>query len=88
MTYDPESNIPAYPGSPAGDRQPIVVLSGQPKPVVYGPFLTASDAVDFAEFLTAEVDPAEVQWMADPARELMSWRAAHLANYGAPEARP
>lgn len=50
----------------------VVVLTGQE--VTWGPFGKRGDADQFAEFVTAEIDPAEVRTLCSPARELLAWR--------------
>ena len=40
---------------------------------VYGPFDSDTDAKEFAEFLTAEVDPATVHRLIPPEDELLGW---------------
>ena len=40
---------------------------------VFGPF-GRTEAGRFAEFLTAEVDPAEVRMLCSPVAELLNWR--------------
>lgn len=42
----------------------------------YGPFTSGDEATGFAEFLSAEVDPAEVLPLLSPVGELLSWRKA------------
>ena len=50
-----------------------VLLEGQTTPRLYGPFATASEAEEFAAFLTAEVDPAKVVPLRNPVGELLAW---------------
>jgi hypothetical protein len=40
----------------------------------WGPFAERSDAEAFAEFVTKEIDPAEVRTLSSPVNELLSWR--------------
>lgn len=43
---------------------------------VFGPFDELLTASLFADFLTAEVDPATVRTLQSPTRELLAWRDA------------
>lgn len=52
----------------------IVRLVEQRMP--YGPFTDEEEARAFARYLTAEVDPAEVERLCSPVGELLSWRKA------------
>lgn len=60
----------------------IVRLTDQPQHRPYGPFEDRAVADRFADFLTAEVDPAHVEplhgppaeRLADPVTELLNWR--------------
>lgn len=40
----------------------------------WGPFADEAAAKRFAEFVTAEVDPAEALRVMDPASEVLNWR--------------
>jgi len=51
----------------------VVILNTGSDPVVYGPFHDGQTAYDFAAYLTAEVDPATVVLLRDPARELLAY---------------
>lgn len=42
--------------------------------IPYGPFTDEAQAHRFAGFLTAEVDPAEVEKLQSPTTELLNWR--------------
>jgi hypothetical protein len=44
--------------------------------VMWGPFATREEAGEFAEFVTAEIDPAEVRTLSSPVGELLAWRKA------------
>lgn len=46
-------------------------------PFVYGPFEDMELAQQFADFLTAEVDPATVINVIHPADELVGWWRTH-----------
>ena len=48
--------------------------------VTWGPFATREEADEFAEFVTAEIDPAEVHALMWPAGELLAWRKVMLAH--------
>jgi hypothetical protein len=52
----------------------IVRLTEQRMP--YGPFTNAEEAQRFADFLTAEIDPAVIEQLCSPATELLNWRDA------------
>jgi hypothetical protein len=56
----------------------IVRLIDQRMP--YGPFDDRASADRFREFLTAEVDPAEIEQLHDPVTELLNWRDATQEN--------
>lgn len=56
-------------------RQFAVALK-EKQGVIWGPFATRKDADEFAEFVTAEIDPAEVRTLSTPAGELLAWRKA------------
>lgn len=61
----------------------IVRLTDHPGP--YGPFTNEQQARRFADFLTAEVDPAIVEPLFSPLNEVLNWRDAmqdgeHLPN--------
>ena len=49
----------------------IARLTGQRIP--YGPIIGQHAAARFAAFLTAEVDPADVERLRDPVAELLGW---------------
>lgn len=51
---------------------PAATPSASPE-YVYGPFDNRDLAEQFAEFLTAEVDPASVHELRDPAKELLNF---------------
>lgn len=60
-----------------------VLLHGGLQPVVYGP--TDEDtARDFAEFLTAEVDPATAYPLRSPTSELLAFWKQHDENVERP----
>lgn len=44
--------------------------------VTWGPFGTREEADEFAEFVTREIDPAEVRTLSSPVGELLGWRKA------------
>ena len=44
--------------------------------VTWGPFATREEADEFAEFVTHEIDPAEVLTLMSPTGELLTWRKA------------
>jgi hypothetical protein len=46
--------------------------------ILFGPFANSEDAEEFADFVTAEIDPAEVRTLNSPAAELLAWRKAML----------
>lgn len=48
----------------------------------YGPFGDKATADGFAAYLTAEVDPAEVLHVSDPAADLLSFYRQFQANPG------
>lgn len=50
----------------------VVVMPGSL--ISFGPFDSASEAKHFADFVTAEIDPAEVRQLNSPAAELLRWR--------------
>jgi len=56
--------------------QYVVVLREQG--TAYGPFSHHSTAVQFAAYLTAEVDPADVCGLCSPVEDLLTWRE-HIA---------
>lgn len=56
----------------------IVVLRSS-STYCYGPFIDPDAAHKFAEFLTAEVDPATVHQVRSPVNELLTWRE-HIAT--------
>lgn len=58
------------------EKQFVVVLTGHHSKVAWGPFATRESAQEFAEFVTAEIDPAEVRTLSSPAGELLAWRRA------------
>lgn len=49
-----------------------VVLKDQG--TVWGPFASREEADEFAEFVTREIDPAEVHTLCSAAAELLAWR--------------
>ncbi|MFB4273075.1 hypothetical protein [Nonomuraea sp. GTA35] len=49
--------------------------------IPYGPFDDEDLAGEFAAYLTAEVDPAEVEPLRSPVGELLSWRK-HVKEEG------
>jgi len=49
---------------------------------IYGPFTNRPDAQDFADFLSAEVDPAEVLNLASPEGQLIAWWQAKTGRNG------
>jgi hypothetical protein len=50
----------------------VVVLKDQRFP--RGPFAPYEGAAEFAEFVTTEIDPAEVRSLSSPVGELLAWR--------------
>lgn len=52
----------------------VVLLKEQQ--TVYGTFVVFGEAKRFADWLTAEVDPAEVVTLVPPHREMLAWYAA------------
>jgi hypothetical protein len=56
------------------EKQFVVALTGQK--VTWGPFADRGEAGEFAEFVTHEIDPAEVRTLSSPAAELLAWRKA------------
>jgi hypothetical protein len=63
--------------TPAGpEKQFIVTLTDRRCTGTWGPFAARSDAEEFAEFVTCEIDPAEVRTLSSPAGELLAWRRA------------
>jgi hypothetical protein len=54
------------------ESQFVVVAKGHL--VTWGPFGSREDAGKFAEFVTAEIDPAEVRTLSSPVGELLAWR--------------
>ena len=56
------------------EKQFVVALTGQK--VTWGPFPSRDAAEEFAEFVTAEIDPAEVRTLSSPTGELLAWRKA------------
>lgn len=55
-------------------KQFVVALKDQD--TIWGPFASREEADEFAEFVTREIDPAEVRTLQSPAGELLSWRRA------------
>lgn len=55
------------------EKQFVVVLRNGQK-AAWGPFEKRGDAEQFAEFVTAEIDPAEVRTLSSPVGELLAWR--------------
>lgn len=53
----------------------VVLLDSSHGPHVYGPFRDVVEAEKFAEFLTAEVDPASVLRLIPAVDELLGWWA-------------
>lgn len=49
----------------------------------YGPFADPKTADAFADYLTAEVDPAEVRPLGDPTLDLLNWRTNFLESLDA-----
>jgi hypothetical protein len=43
----------------------------------WGPFTDSREATRFAEFVTAEIDPAEVRPLMSPIAEVLNWRDHH-----------
>ena len=58
------------------EKQFVVVLKGHHQKVTWGPFGSRPAAEEFAGFVTAEIDPAEVRALSSPAGELLAWRRA------------
>jgi hypothetical protein len=58
------------------EKQFVVVLTGHHSKVTWGPFDGREPAEEFAGFVTAEIDPAEVRTLSSPAGELLAWRRA------------
>ena len=54
-------------------RKWCVIVTGQ-RVAPFGPFDDEGLAKQFADYLTAEVDPAEVRPLQDPVRDLLAWR--------------
>jgi hypothetical protein len=54
------------------EKQFVVVLKGHL--VTWGPFDSRTAAEEFAEFVTREIDPAEVRTLSSPVGELLAWR--------------
>lgn len=50
----------------------VVVLRDQG--TVYGPFTDETEAAEFADYLTEEVDPAQVRPLCSPTGDLLAWR--------------
>jgi hypothetical protein len=55
-------------------RKWCVVLKGRPEAAPWGDFDDKGTAEEFALYLTAEVDPAEVKPLQNPVRDLLGWR--------------
>lgn len=55
------------------ERQFFVLLDNGQK-AAWGPFGSREDAEQFAEFVTTEIDPAEVRTLSSPVGELLAWR--------------
>jgi hypothetical protein len=56
------------------EKQFVVVLKG---PIgTWGPFTGRAAAEEFAEFVTQEIDPAEIRPLSSPVGELLAWRKA------------
>lgn len=56
------------------EKQFIVALKDMP--VAWGPFASREGAQEYADFVTAEIDPAEVRTLSSPVGELLTWRKA------------
>jgi hypothetical protein len=52
----------------------FIVLLCNGQKAAWGPFGKRGDADQFAEFVTAEIDPAEVRTLSSPVGELLAWR--------------
>lgn len=53
----------------------VILKSGKGRTYAYGPFHDRDEAIHFAEFLSKEVDPAEVVPLFSPVDELLGyWR--------------
>lgn len=63
----------------------IVRLTDHPGP--YGPFSDPEQARRFADFLTAEVDPAIVEPLLSPLNEVLNWRDATQERAARPSVR-
>ncbi|NJP27074.1 hypothetical protein FLW53_23315 [Microbispora sp. SCL1-1] len=50
--------------------------------LIYGPFGEEQEARGFAEYLTAEVDPAFAEPVRSPVAELLAWRDAQKGGKG------
>ena len=55
------------------ERQFFVLLCNGQK-AAWGPFAGRVEADRFAEFVTREIDPAEVRTLSSPVGELLAWR--------------
>lgn len=55
------------------ERQFFVLLCNGQK-AAWGPFPGRVEADRFAEFVTREIDPAEVRTLSSPVGELLAWR--------------
>lgn len=55
------------------DQWVVVLDSGMPRPYVYGPIDNEFTARKFAQFLTAEVDPAFACQLRSAMGELLTW---------------
>jgi hypothetical protein len=55
------------------EKRFVVVLKGHHHKVAWGPFDGRPAAEEFAEFVTAKIDPAEVRTLSSPVGELLAW---------------
>ncbi len=78
-------------GNITGNRGPWAVILGSHLPyhvsAAWGPFTVYEEAVEFAKYVTAEIDPAFIAPLGSPARELLSWREMML-NPGGDHDKP
>jgi hypothetical protein len=54
----------------------VMLTTGKDLRICFGPFDDEALASRFAEFVTAEVDPAVVLRVESPVTELLNWREA------------
>lgn len=51
----------------------MFIVTSTTSRAVWGPFATQGDALDFADFVTAKIDPAVVRKLMSPMDELLAW---------------